>query len=217
MSRSCQSGTFSSPTSACRADDAREPADPLGDVRVALVRHRRGALLPAAERLLDLAHLGARRGGGSRARTARATSRRAASAVEQLGVPVARRSTCVETGSGSSPSRSQAIRSTSGSTAAYVPTAPESLPTRFVSSARATRARVAVELERPAGELPAERRRLRVDAVRAADRRSCRRCSSARARRRPRARGRCLRGASAPASWICSASAVSTTSDEVSP
>ena len=60
MSRSCQSATFSSPTSAWRADDAREPADPLGDDRVPLVRHRRRPLLAAAERLLDLAHLGPR-------------------------------------------------------------------------------------------------------------------------------------------------------------
>ena len=60
MSRSCQSATFSSPTSACAADDAREPADPLGDDRVALVRHRRRALLALAERLLHLGDLGAR-------------------------------------------------------------------------------------------------------------------------------------------------------------
>ena len=49
--------------------------------------------------------------------------------------------TCVETGSGSRPSRSQAIRSTSGSIAAYVPTVPESWPTRHASSARSSRVR----------------------------------------------------------------------------
>ena len=117
MSRSCQSATFSSPTSAAGADDAREPADPLGDDRVALVRHRRRALLPAPERLLDLAHLGAgevadlereplERGGDERERA------------EQLGVPVAlddlRRARVRARG----PSRSHAIRSTSGSVAA---------------------------------------------------------------------------------------------------
>ena len=42
------------------ADDAREAADPLGDDGVPLVRHRRRALLPAAERLLHLGDLGAR-------------------------------------------------------------------------------------------------------------------------------------------------------------
>ena len=59
MSRSCQSGTFSRPTTAARAHDAREARDPLGDLRVALVRHRRRALHARRERLLDLAHLGA--------------------------------------------------------------------------------------------------------------------------------------------------------------
>ena len=43
-----------------RAQDARKPADALGHFRVPLVRHRGGALHPFAERLLDLAHLGAR-------------------------------------------------------------------------------------------------------------------------------------------------------------
>ena len=40
------------------AQDAGEAGDPLGGDRVALVRHRRGALLALAERLLDLADLG---------------------------------------------------------------------------------------------------------------------------------------------------------------
>src|SRR5207253_611398 len=43
-----------------RAHDAGETADPLGDLGVALVRHRRGPLHALPERLLDLAHLGAR-------------------------------------------------------------------------------------------------------------------------------------------------------------
>src|SRR6478735_61304 len=42
------------------AYDAREAADALGDLRVALVRHCRGSLHSLAERFLDLAHLGAR-------------------------------------------------------------------------------------------------------------------------------------------------------------
>jgi hypothetical protein len=40
-----------------RPHDAREPADALGDDRVPLVWHRRGAFLSRAERLLHLAHL----------------------------------------------------------------------------------------------------------------------------------------------------------------
>jgi hypothetical protein len=40
MSRSCQSATFSSPTMAAPASDARKAADALRDDRVPLVRHR---------------------------------------------------------------------------------------------------------------------------------------------------------------------------------
>ena len=40
------------------AQHARQPADPLRDDRVPLVRHRGRSLLPLAERLLDLPHLG---------------------------------------------------------------------------------------------------------------------------------------------------------------
>ncbi len=47
----------------------------------------------------------------------------------------------MELGAGSSPSRSHATRSTSGSIAAYCPTAPDNLPTRSPSSARSMRTR----------------------------------------------------------------------------
>jgi hypothetical protein len=47
------------PDERVRADDAGEAADALGDDRVSLVRHGRGAFLVVPERLLDLAHLGA--------------------------------------------------------------------------------------------------------------------------------------------------------------
>ena len=59
MSRSCQSAMFSSAATRVAAHQARQPADVLGEDRVALVRHRRRALLALAERLLRLAHLGA--------------------------------------------------------------------------------------------------------------------------------------------------------------
>ena len=75
---------------------------------------------------------------------------------------------CVEVGAGSRPRRSQAMRSSSGSVAAYVPTAPESLPTRIPSSARARRCRLRSSSNAQPGELQPERRRLRVHAVRAA-------------------------------------------------
>ena len=168
MSRSCQSATFSSPTTAFRAHDPREPADALGDDRVALVRHRRGALLAAAERLLDLAHLRARevadlerepleRGGDQRQR------------VEQLGVAVAL----------------EDLRRARRRLEAE-PLAGDPLDLRVGGRVRADGAReladahpferardacaLPLELERPAGELQPERRRLGVDPVGATDR-----------------------------------------------
>ena len=87
---------------------------------------------------------------------------------EQLGVAIAledlRRARC-----GLKAEPLAGGRSNSGSVAEYVPTAPESFPTRMPSSARSTRSAVALELERPAGELETERGRLGVHAVRAAD------------------------------------------------
>ena len=58
MSRSCHSAMFSSAAMRVGAKQPREPDDLLAADRVALVRHRRRALLPLAERLLDLADFG---------------------------------------------------------------------------------------------------------------------------------------------------------------
>ena len=57
MSRSCQSATFSNAVTRVAAHDARQPADALAQLRVALVRHRARARLPLGERLLRLEHL----------------------------------------------------------------------------------------------------------------------------------------------------------------
>ena len=57
MSRSCQSATFSSAGHGVAAQQPRQADDLLAADRVALVRHRRRALLPLAERLLDFADL----------------------------------------------------------------------------------------------------------------------------------------------------------------
>ena len=150
-----------------RAHDAREPRDPLGDLRVPLVRHRRRALHPGRERLLDLAHLGARQvpdlGREAVERRRDERERR-----EQLRVPVA---------------RDHLRRDRIG--LEPEPLARDPLDLGLDGRVRADRAReladavdleraqqarpVAVELERPAGELPAERRRLGVNPVRAAD------------------------------------------------
>ena len=71
------------------AQHARETGDLLALDRVALVRHRRGALLAGAKRLLDLAHLGALQMAqlGGEALEAGAGERDRA---QQLGVAVAR-------------------------------------------------------------------------------------------------------------------------------
>ena len=215
MSRSCQSGMFSSPTTGRCADDAREAARcarrPSGCACAASPTspssRPRTAPRPRGPRFA--------RGAGSRSRTGRASDAQIASAPSSSAWR-SREITCVDTGSGSRPSRSHAMRSTSGSIAAYVPTVPDSWPTRHDSSARSSRSRAAVELERPAGELPAERRRLGVDPVRAADADRPAVLFGA-ARRPPRAPGRVRRRGAAPPSRIWRASAVSTTSDDVSP
>src|SRR2546423_1334996 len=126
-----------------------------------------------------------------------------------------RATTCVESGSGSSPRASHASRSTSGSTWAYVPTVPESCPTRVASSPRRRRARPrSASNAQPASFqpnvvgsawTPCERPIVTV-----------RRCSSAR-RTTAASAASTPSTTSRPAAWIWSASAVSTTSEEVRP
>ena len=85
--------------------DARDPADALGRDRVALVRHRRRALLAAAERLLHLAHLGA----GEVADLGReAVERRGEQARARRAAPRAGRA--AGSGSSSAPARGRAAR-----------------------------------------------------------------------------------------------------------
>ena len=139
MSRSCQSGTFSKPTTAAARTTARGPRCARRPSGCACAASPTSPSCPAAN-------------GSSTSRTsvrarwrisvakrssdvAQSASARSSSACRSRAI------TCVETGSGSSPSRSQAMRSTSGSIAAYVPTVPESWPTRHASSARSSRVR----------------------------------------------------------------------------
>ena len=125
----------------------------------------------------DLAHLGA----GEVADLGReALERRRARARASRAAPRAGRagSTCVATGSGSSPSRSQATRSTSGSTAAYVPTAPDEL-----ADAHSPRARARAARGRGRARTPSRRASRRTWSARrgrraCGRRRSCARCSS---------------------------------------
>ena len=141
MSRSCHSATSSKPGLQVRPQHAGEPAELLALHRVALVRHRARALLPGAERLLDLADLGALQVPDlERERLDARADRRAR--VQQLGVAVA----CDHLGRGHrrrARARRTRASSTAGSTLEYVPTAPESLPTAIARAGarRAARGR----------------------------------------------------------------------------
>ena len=197
-----------------RPHDAREPADPLGDDGIPLVRHRRRALLAAAERLLYLADLGAgevpdlEREGVERGRDDR--ERR-----EELGVAVAledlRRG---GRGLEAEPLAREPLelgigRGVRADGARELPDAhPLERPRDPLAAAR--------QLERPADELEPERRRLGMDAVRAAD---LQRLAVLLGARGDGGEERVSRPAriSAPASRTCSESAVSTTSEEVRP
>ena len=59
MSRSCQRATFSSAATALPRIDAGEAAEPFAGDRVALVRHGGTAFLAGGEKLLDFEHFGA--------------------------------------------------------------------------------------------------------------------------------------------------------------
>ena len=120
MSRSCHSATFSSAGLRVAAQHAREAGDLLGLDRVALVRHRRGALLPRAERLLHLAHLGALQVADLRRQALQAGARPARSRCSSSAWR-SRATTCVETSSRARPSRASTRASNSGLVAAYVP------------------------------------------------------------------------------------------------
>ena len=212
MSRSCQSATFSSPTSAApRTTRARpqirrtRPGSACAASPTSPSGRGRTAPRPRAPRC--------GRGGGARARTSPAT-RRAARA--RSAPPRAGRAG----GSGSSWSRLEPE-----------PLAGDALDLGIRSRVRADRAgqladahsferardasTLPFERECPAGKLEPERRRLGMDAVRPADRQRLAMLLGAGA---TASRARSIPAStSPPASRICSASAVSTTSDDVSP
>ena len=218
MSRSCHSATFSSAGAGVAAQQAREAGQVLRQDRVLLVRHRRGALLALAERLLGLADLGAlpvahlerdaarrRRRAAPARRTARRGDRAAPPAwPPSRGAGRARPSACCLDRRARRWRRCRPRR--------------RSCRRAMVSRARDEAAAVAARLGVEAGEHQAERDRLGVDAVRAADHRRVRgarrraACSAAQQqieRRRGSRRARRARAA-APAT-------VSSTSDEVMP
>ena len=149
------------------AQHAREPGDLLGLDRVSLVRHREEPFCPL-------------RNGSSASRTSVRWRWRSSVAKRSSPAPASaiacsssawrsRATTCVETGSRSSPIASSTRDSNSGDVAEYVPTAPRDRADRRLRERALQALGVAVRLEREAGELDPERRRLGVHAVRAPD------------------------------------------------
>ena len=170
------------------AQQPRQPDDLLAADRVALVRHRRRALLPFGERLLDFADLGLLQPANLERelleRRGRDGERR-----QQLRVPVAlddlrRHRRRLE------PEAAADVRLDRGGRCANVPTAPESLPTLIVVARAPHPLDVALHFRVPERQLQAEGHRLGVHAVRAADhRRAPRARSRGRGSRRPACRG----------------------------
>ena len=213
MSRSCQSATFSSPTTAVPLTTRASPQMRSETIGFRLCGIADEPFWPALN-------------GSSTSRTsvrARCLSSRAnrsseaASSASAFSTSACRSRwrICVELGAGSNPSRSHATRSTSGSAAEYVPTAPENLPTRIPSRARSTR-------DRSRSSAKAQPASLSPNVVGSAWTPCVRpimivsRCSSARATTAVNARST-PSSTSAPASRICSDSDVSSTSEDVRP
>src|SRR3954449_2356088 len=149
------------------AHDAGEAADALGDLRVALVRHRRRALHPLAEGLFDLAHLGAREMADLRRETVE-RRRREREGRQQLGVTVARdhlRGEWVGLEAESVAGGPLDVRLDLG----VGPDGPGELADAVRLERSGNASPGSVELERPTGELPAESSRLGVNTVRAPD------------------------------------------------
>ena len=196
------------------AQHPRQAGDPLGADRVALVRHRRGALLARAERLLDLAHLGALQVAdlGREALQAGAGDRDLRG---QLGVAVARHDLRGDVLAAQAESLHHPRLDRGRDRGVGADRAGELADRELLEGGGEPR-QVAVGLEGEAGEAQSEGGRLGVDAVGAADAERVallqrpldqRVAVSPGARRaRPRRRPR-----------SCSASAVSSTSEEVRP
>ena len=213
MSRSCQRATFSRPTCAAARTTRARP-----QIRSATIGLRLCGM--ADEPFCPLPNGSCTSRTSVRARwrisVANRSSDEATSAsAERSSACRSRGIICVETGSGSRPSRSQAIRSSSGSVTEYVPTAPESFPKRAPASACSRRSRPrSSSTAQPASLSPKVVGSAWTPCVRPIQ--TVSRYSSA--RRTTAAWARAMPSRSkAPASRSWRASAVSTTSDEVSP
>ena len=147
--------------------DAGESADPLGDDRISLVRHGGGALLPASEGLLHLSHLRA----GQMADLGReALERRGAEGERGQELRVAVAGDDLRRGGLGDEPEPLAGDSFDLRVASRVgPDRPGKLSDAHAFERAGDPLPLALELERPAGELRPERDRLRVHAVRATD------------------------------------------------
>ena len=163
MSRSCQSATFSMPDLRVAAQHAREAAEPLGEDRVALVRHRRGALLARSRTAPRPRAPRCAAGCGSRSRSARARRRRSRSG--RAPAWRSRGTTWVETSSAARPERSITRASTVGRHRGVGADGAGELADRDLLEGSLEALQVAVGLEREAGQAQAEGGRLGVDAV----------------------------------------------------
>ena len=214
MSRSCQSGTFSRPTSAAARTTRARPEMRSATFGLRLCGIADEPFMPGGERLLDLAHLGAREV-ADLGREAVERGRAQGERREQLGVPVA---------------RDHLGRDRIGLEPEAL--AGDPLDLGVERRVRADRARRAGRRESPrardraaSGRGRARTPSLRASSRRSSARRGCRasgrcrsfcRCSSARRTTAASARSSSA-SRSAPASRICSERAVSTTSEEVRP
>ena len=169
MSRSCQRATFSSPTSAAPRTTRASPQIRSETIGFRLCGIADEPFWPRAERLLDLAHLRPREVADLEREAFERRRPASASAAQQLRVPVAledlrrgRRRLEPEPLAGD-PLDLRVGRRVRADGAGELADA-QSLERALDAGA------VAVELERPAGQLQAERRRLGVHAVRAPDR-----------------------------------------------
>ena len=123
------------------AHHAREAGQVLGQHRVALVRHRRRALLARARNIPRPPALRCAADGGFRSRAARSTTAITPSVAKNIAWR-SRGITWVETGSTVRPSFSATCASTRGSILAKVPTAPEIAQVAISARAATSRARL---------------------------------------------------------------------------
>ena len=140
MSRSCQSAMFSSAAIALPRITRARPVDLLAADRIALVRHRRGALLALARTAPRSRRSRSSAGRGSRARTSRSDAADDAPASSSARHGDRAGSPATTTGAGRQvrAARRRLPRSP-GSRWANVPTAPEILPTADPRRAPAAR------------------------------------------------------------------------------